>query len=130
MNQKNDQLKETLISQYSKLSDTSLATMTEKLKDKDWWIREQRSLKTQRAISGAGSFLVFIGCCFVLILSSINGQHPGNLTVPFISFAGLIFALILTQKVESKIKGKVRLFELLKISFDYNDSLDIDLEKV
>lgn len=127
MNQKNDQLKELLISQYSRLSNTSLFKLTERLKDTSWWSKEEKSLKVQRTISGIGSFLVFLGCCFVLIISSINGQH---LSVPFISFAGLICALILTLKIESKVKEKVRLFELLKISFDFNGDKNLSFEKV
>lgn len=130
MNQKNDPLKELLISQYSRLSNTSLFKLTERLKDKSWWSKEEKSLKIQRMVSGIGSFLVFLGCCFVLVISSINGKHFfGNPTVPLTSFAGLIFSLILTLKIESKVKEKVRLFELLKISFDFNGDKNLNFEK-
>jgi len=119
MDQDNNRLKQTLINRYSKLTRTSQSVLKENLKNVNWRNKEQRRLNVQNTISILGSCLVFLGCCLVVVFSAADGLRPsGNLSVPFISFAGLVFALIMTQKVESKIKEKIRLFELLQISID------------
>ncbi len=116
MEQKNEQLKQSLINQYSRLSLVSKIELSERLQDVRWWNKEKSSLKVQNNISLIGSCLVFLCCCFVIVFTLLNGSKPlGTLSVPIISFAGLIFALVITEKVQSKIKTKIRVFELLHL---------------
>lgn len=123
MEQENEQLKQTLIHQYSNLSQTSFIALTEKLQKNDWWSNEQSRLKLQNTVSVIGSCVVFLGCCLIFVFTSFNGSiFPGTLSIPIISFAGLIFGLLITQKVQSDIKEKIRLFELLQIAFDNKKS--------
>ena len=127
MEQRNDHLKQTLINQYSRLSHTSGFTLTEKLQNIEWWDKEQYRLKVQNTVSVIGSFLVFLGCCLVLIFTSFNGSHfRETSSVPIISFAASIFALIITQKVQSEVKEKIRVFELLQIVFN-NEKSEVGL---
>jgi len=123
MEQQNEQLKQTLIKQYSKLCHTSECIMIDRLKNIDWWNKEQYRLKIQRNVSLIGSWITFLCFCFVVIITFLKGSNNlGLLSVPLISFAGLIFALFIGQRILSQTEEKIRLYELLQLIFDKNNN--------
>ena len=121
MKKQNEQLKQTLIEQYSKLCHTSESIMIDRLNNIDWWNKEQYRLKIQRNVFLIGSWIIFFCFCIVVIITFVKGSNNlGLLSVPLISFAGLIFALLIGQRVLSQTEEKIRLYELLQLIFDKN----------
>ena len=118
MEQKNDQIKQILIKQYSKLYNTSETILTEKLCNADWWSKEQSRLRIQNKIIQTVSFIIFIFCCFILVFSSLNGTNNHLIGVPLISVIGLFIAIVMMQTLRSTIEAKIRFFEILKVLFD------------
>lgn len=124
MEQKNEQLNQILINQYSKLCYTTEIKLIDRFKSIDWWIKEDYRLKIQHKLSQICSFIGFLCFCFVIVFTSLKG--PNNLglySVPLISFAGLFFALFILFKLQTRIEEKIRLFELMQLQFDYKKNL-------
>lgn len=124
MEQKNEQLNQILINQYSKLCYTTEIKLIDRLKSIDWWIKENYRLKIQHKVFQIFSFIAFLCFCLIIIFTSLKG--PNNLglySVPLISFAGLFFALFILLKLQSRIEEKIRLFELMQLQFDNKKNL-------
>ena len=76
--------------------------MIDRLKIIDLWNKEQYRLKIQRNVSLFGSWIAFLFFCSRVVITFLKGSNnSGLLSVPLISFAGLIFALLIVQRIPS-----------------------------
>jgi len=114
MDQINEQLKQVLIRQYSKLISTSETELTEKLQTVYWWNKEQYRLKVSGRISTAG---VIVTILTVLVYISIFILKNDIRFSVASSITSLLSNLLLLW-IYTRVAEKKRLFELLKIQFD------------
>jgi len=114
MDQKNEQLKQVLIKQYSKLSSTSETELTEKIQTVYWWNKEQYQLKVQGKVSTIG---VIVALLIVLFdISIFFFKNETRLTMS--SYISSLFSILLLIWIYTRVAEKKRLFELLKLQFD------------
>lgn len=124
MEQKNEQLNQILINQYSKLCYTTEIKLIDRLKSTDWWIKESYRLKIQHKVVQYSSFLAFLCFCLVITFTSLKGPNTlGLYSVPLVAFAGFFFALFMLLKLQSQTEEKIRLFELMQLQFDNKNNL-------
>jgi hypothetical protein len=121
MDQVNEQLLITLTRQYSKLSFTSQNVLTGRLKDIEWWNKEQYRLKVQRTVSLIGFWIVILGFCIVIGITILkNFNNEGSLNVPLLSYALSFSSILISQWVLSATEERNRLFESLQLLMGKN----------
>lgn len=118
MDQKNELLKQALITQYSKLTKTSEAQLNESVKDADWWKKEQVDVIKQTERSSIFSVIVVI-CAIVTIVSGLYVQivNPSMLSTSFAALLTIFFAAFMIHSAYMRNEERKKLFEIMELAF-------------
>lgn len=114
MEHPNNDLKQTLIKQYSILSYKNPFELTERIKQKEWWVKETYRLKVQSQFSIVGYVFILL-CLGSYIVSTFKASGSfWNITIPFTT----IFIFLIIIRSLCHIEEKVRLFTVLQLAFE------------
>ena len=114
MEQKNEQIRQTLISQYSKLTFLSVANLTERMQQTEWWNKEQNRLNTHQKVTLVVISFVIMSFLFIALVSFSRGS------VPLLSFIFFPFGVFLSQWAYTRIEERSRIYKLMCLAFDRN----------
>ena len=118
MEQQNELLKQTLIKHYSKLMKTSEAQLTERVKDTDWWKKEQVYVIKQRERTGI-FFIIVVVCVFLSVASGlfVLSTNPTMLSTSFFALLAVFFSLFAVLIIHSRNEERKKLFEIMQLAF-------------
>jgi hypothetical protein len=113
MNNLNNDLKHTLIKQYSKLSYQNPFELMERIKQKEWWEKETYKLKVQSNVAKIGFWFIVVCFVFLILFRSAKGSGQVlNSSLPILS----VISIVLFLKTEASIKERVRLFAIMQLT--------------
>ena len=114
MEPKNEQIRQTLICQYSRFANLSTANLSQRLQQTDWWVKEQYRLNVQQKVALVAITIVMMLFLSVILFSFSRGS------VPLFSFITYSFSFFLVQRVYSRIEERSRIYKVMRLAFDRN----------
>lgn len=115
MEPKNEQIRQTLISQYARVANLSTTNLSQRLQQTDWLVKEQYRLNVQQKVALVAITIVMMLFLSVILFSLSRGS------VPLFSFITYSFSFFLVQSVYSRIEERSRIYKVMYLAFDRNE---------
>ncbi len=114
MEQKNEQIRQTLMSQYSKFLYLSPANLSERMKKTDWWDKEEYRVNVQQKAGLVGITIGIMLFLFVMLTSFRSGS------VHVFSFMTYTISFFILQRSYSRVEERSRIYKVMCLAFDRN----------
>jgi len=114
MEQKNEQIRKTLVSQYSKLLYLSPVVLSERMKKTDWWAKEEYRVNVQQKVGLVGITIGIMLFLFVMLTSFRNGS------VPVFSFMTYTISFSILLRTYSRVEERSRIYKVMCLAFEVN----------
>ena len=114
MEPKNEQIRKTLMSQYSKFLYLSPTVLSERMKQPDWWAKEEYRVNIQQKAGLVGITVGIMLFLFVILTSIRGGSVP---VFSFMTYTISFFILIITY---SRVEERSRMYKVMCLAFEVN----------